>query len=219
MKETTDNDHTENTNKNTSIKAIIWDNWGVLVNAKCGSIVQVWAELLDVSAEGIIRVFSGPELDQFHAGEITRDEYFDFVIRELGLPAEKKKVLENEPIDEYAYDKELVEYINGLKNRFTVAMLTNIPRPTYEKGRNAWPEMFEPFDHIIPSFEVNLIKPNPKIYQLTLDTIGCKAEEVVFIDDTEEFVRAAQKLGIHGIFYKNREQAIEELESIISSNS
>jgi len=204
--------------KYTTIKAIIWDFWGVLVNAKCGSVVQVWAELLGASAEGVIRVFSGPELDQIHLGNISKDEFFDFVIRELELPAEKKKALENEPLDEYAYDKELIEYIKGLKDRFMVVMLTNLSRSMHEKGRRAWPELFEAFDHVIPSFEVNLIKPDPRIYQLTLDKIGCKPEEAVFIDDTEEFVQAAQDLGIHSILFKDREQTIEELESILFIN-
>lgn len=219
MTEANDKKQNENLDRNTSIKAIIWDSWGVLTNAKCGSIVKVWAELLGAPAEGIISVFSGPELDQWHLGNIDKDEFLDFVIRDLGLPAEKKKVLENESIDEYAYDNELLEYIKGLKDRFTVAMLTNVPRSSFEKARFAWPELFEPFDHIIPSFEVNLIKPDPAIYQLTLDRIGCKAHEAAFIDDTEEFIQAAQDMGIHGILYKNREQAIEQLKSIKSINS
>ena len=61
-----------------------------------------------------------------------------------------------------------------------------------------------------------MIKPDPKIFHLTLDRVGCKAEEVVFIDDTEEIVLASRKLGIQSIHFKNREQAIEELETIIS---
>lgn len=201
---------------NKDIKAIIWDNWGVLVNAKCGSIVKVWAELLEAPVEDIIRVFSGPELNQFHSDEIGRNDFLNFVIQELKLPAEKKEALWYEALDAYAYDKELVEYIKLLKNTYSVAMLSNVSRSTFEKGCFFWPELFGLFDHVIASYDVKLIKPDPRIYKLTLNKIGCKAEEAIFIDDTDEFVQAAQELGIHSILYENREQAIEELESILS---
>ncbi len=90
--------------------------------------------------------------------------------------------------------------------------------PLYAKEffRASWLEFEEVFDHVIISCEVHLLKPDPKIYKLTLDRIGCEAEESVFIDDTKENVLAAEKLGIHGIFFQNREQAIKELESILS---
>jgi epoxide hydrolase-like predicted phosphatase len=205
--------------KNTKIKAIIWDNWGVLVNAKCGSIAHLWSERLGAPIENVIRVFTGPQLDQWHLGNMDKNEFLDYVIRDLGLPAEKREYLENESTDEYTFDEELLVYIKSTKGKYIIAMLTNIPRSSYEKGRDAWPELFESFDHVIPSFEVNLIKPDPRIYQLTLERIGCQAEEAVFIDDTKEFIQGAQKLGIRSILFKNREQAIEELESILTNNS
>ena len=61
-------------------------------------------------------------------------------------------------------------------------------------------------------------KPDPEIYQLTLERIGCAPEEAVFIDDKRENVESAEKLGIHGIIFRGREQAIEELEAIISAD-
>jgi len=64
-----------------------------------------------------------------------------------------------------------------------------------------------------------MVKPYPEIYHLTLDRIGCESHEAVFIDDKQENVDAAEKLGISGIVFHDREQAIEELESILSSNS
>ena len=200
-----------------TIKAIIWDNWGVIVDAKCGSIVKVWSDLLNAPIEGIAKVFSGDELNQLQAAEITTEEYYDYVIRELNLPEESKDLLRNEPMEPYAYDEDLISYIRKLKKDYTIAFLANIGHNSLKKILDYWPEVVGMFDHVIASCVVKMIKPDPNIYKLTLKNIGCKPEEAVFIDDTEVFVKAAIDLGIHGIQYSNRKQAIYDLETLLAT--
>ena len=93
-----------------------------------------------------------------------------------------------------------------------------MPLHIQELVRKISPEFEGAFDHVIVSSEVHLLKPDPRIYYLTLERIGCEAQESVFIDDKEENVLAAEKLGMHGVVFHSRDQAIEELESIISHN-
>lgn len=62
------------------------------------------------------------------------------------------------------------------------------------------------------SCEEKIIKPDPAIYQLLLTRYDLKAEECVFLDDTEKNIIAAKKEGIHGIVFHNKEQAAEELK-------
>ena len=200
-----------------TIKAIIWDNWGVIVDAKCGSIAKVWSDLLNAPIEGIAKVFSGDEINQCQAAEITTEEYYDYVIRELNLPEESKDLLRNEPMESYSYDEDLVSYIRKLKKDYTIALLTNVDHSFLKKCRDYYPEVVGMFDPVIASCVVKMIKPDPNIYKLTLKNIGCKPEEAVFIDDTEVFVKAAIDLGIHGIQYSNREQAIHDLETLLAA--
>lgn len=198
------------------IKAIIWDNAGVLWTT---SNKYPWAEMLGVSPEAIYKVMTGHEHDLWDMDEITTDEFYDFLITELGLPKEKKKELyvAFNNSKNVVINRELLTYINNLKGRFILAILTNFPRDWFESGCRNYPEIIEPFDHIITSFEEKLLKPDPKIYQLTLKRIGCKAEEAVFIDDSEKNVIGAQQVGIYGIHFKNSEQAIKELEIVLST--
>ena len=200
-----------------TIKAIIWDNWGVIVDAKYGSVVKIWSDLLNAPIEGVAKVFSGDELNQLQAAEITTEEYYDYVIRELNLPEESKDLLRNEPKESYAYDEDLVSYIRKLKKDYTIALLTNIDHSFLKKFRDYYPEVVGMFDHVIASCVVKMIKPDPNIYKLTLKNIGCKPEEAVFIDDTEVYVKAAIDLGIHGIQYSNREQAVHDLETLLAA--
>ena len=58
------------------------------------------------------------------------------------------------------------------------------------------------------------MKPDQEIYKILLDRYGLKAEECVFIDDTEENVRSAEKLGFKGIVFTGYEDAAGRLAQI-----
>lgn len=53
------------------------------------------------------------------------------------------------------------------------------------------------FDAFYLSHEIHLRKPNSDIYESVLNEHQLKASEVLFVDDTEENILAASKLGIH----------------------
>lgn len=201
--------------KEQNIKAIIWDNAGVLGEAKCGSFGRLWVRLLGAPRQEVIRVLNGHEHDLFDMGLTGKDEFFDYVIKELDLPEEKKEALNSVCMDDMVCDEVLLDYIRYLHKSYITAILSNFPTYLMEMERTALSCLDEIFDHQIFSCEVHLLKPDPEIYQLALNRIGCKAEEAVFIDDVETNVAGAEKLGIHGILYKGRVQTIEALEAIL----
>ena len=73
----------------------------------------------------------------------------------------------------------------------------------------------EEMDGGILSWKDKLIKPDPAIYQLLLERFGLKAEECVFVDDTQANVEAGEKLGIRGITFQSFEQVCRELEKLL----
>ena len=66
----------------------------------------------------------------------------------------------------------------------------------------------------ILSYKELLVKPDPAIYELLLTRYGLAAEESVFLDDTLANVEAAEKVGIHGVWFQSKEQAEEELKKL-----
>lgn len=66
----------------------------------------------------------------------------------------------------------------------------------------------------ILSYKDKVTKPDKQIYELLLDRYGLRAEECVFLDDTEKNVMGARAVGIEGILFKNRAQAVEELQKL-----
>jgi len=75
-------------------------------------------------------------------------------------------------------------------------------------------DLYSHFDYAVLSYKEKLKKPDERFYQLAISKAGCKPEEAVFIDDKEECVLAAQKLGIKGIIFKDNDQLKLELSEL-----
>jgi 2-haloacid dehalogenase len=74
-------------------------------------------------------------------------------------------------------------------------------------------EFFEVFDDIVVSGDVGLVKPDPAIFELTLQRVGRRAEECLFIDDSATNVDAAAAIGFHTIRFESPEQLERELRA------
>lgn len=72
------------------------------------------------------------------------------------------------------------------------------------------------FDAFYLSYEVQLRKPNANIYEYVLKENNIKAEETLFIDDTEENITSASKLGIH-TWHLNPE--VDDITKLFSSKA
>ena len=67
------------------------------------------------------------------------------------------------------------------------------------------------FDVLIWSFQLKMAKPDPAIYHAVLDRLGVPAEETLFIDDKQENIEAARKLGMTGVLFTSIERLREDL--------
>ena len=60
---------------------------------------------------------------------------------------------------------------------------------------------------------MGISKPNPDFYWHILRSEGVKPEEAVFIDDTEENVLSAQKIGINSILFTDSDSLKTRLKN------
>jgi HAD superfamily hydrolase (TIGR01509 family) len=84
---------------------------------------------------------------------------------------------------------------------------------TFPPTREAHP-FFNTLDGIVLSSEVKVCKPNPEIYRILLERYQLRPEESVFIDDRQENLDAAQKLGIATILFQMAKQVREDLKRL-----
>lgn len=105
-----------------------------------------------------------------------------------------------------------VEILRELhQNGWKCAALTNFSPEKLALVRPRF-AFFDWFDTMIVSGEVGLVKPDPAIYRLTLERLGCQAGECVFIDDSLPNVETARRLGFHAIHFQSPQQLRADLQ-------
>lgn len=89
---------------------------------------------------------------------------------------------------------------NLKKNRVFLIILSNTCRAHFEYLYKRYP-FLQLFDEFILSYEVNLRKPDEKIFELALSKI--RGKNAFYIDDIPEYVAVAQKVGLDAEVFKN----------------
>jgi putative hydrolase of the HAD superfamily len=136
---------------------------------------------------------------------------------ELGRPPELHRFREiyfralhpNEP---------MLDLMAELRDRgHRMALLTNNVREWEPLWRAKLP-VDAIFEVVVDSAFVGMRKPDPRIYELTLERLGGVApHESVFIDDNEVNVEAARNLGMLAVHFQDNEQAIPEIRSVVAA--
>jgi putative hydrolase of the HAD superfamily len=113
----------------------------------------------------------------------------------------------------------MIEFVRELRGRgVRAALLTNNVREWEPLWRSKLPEVDELFELIVDSAFVGLRKPDPAIYELTLERLGDVApERCVFVDDLEPNCETARGLGMAAVRFASADQAIPEIEQALSA--
>ena len=97
-----------------------------------------------------------------------------------------------------------------------MALLTNNVREWEPLWRAKLPDVDEIFEVVVDSAFVGMRKPEPEIYELTLERLGgLDARECLFVDDLDVNCEAARALGMHAVHFRETSQAIEEIETAL----
>ena len=200
-----------------AIKAVIFDLAGVVLFPVHGTYNSVLAERLGAPIDKVEDAMNSQQNDLWDLNEISDDEFYDYLLTKLMLPLEKKDILRKFVVDDFNVDPEMLAIIRGLRKSFTTMLLTNFPSHVHDFMKRSW-HMDGAFDHIIVSADVKLIKPDPRIFQLAINRIGCQADETVYLDDRQINVDAARATGIQGIRFSGKTKTIAVLNRILKSS-
>ena len=184
-------------------KSIIFDIGGVMVDfdPKLYLVDRLCSAEMEDKVYAL--TFGSEEWQKLDAGLLSRFEGNSAMLRNAraaGCEFEVQGVL-----DDWTHilrpRHRMIELVRRLKSHgYRVYYLSNIPADVLElltqKG------VLEHFDGGVASCQVNINKPDPRIYQALLDKYRLKADECVFIDDNLVNVQAAFSLGFAGIQMK-----------------
>ena len=141
-------------------------------------------------------------------------EYWDLVARDLGVPLDPPLVdsLIAVDVDSWTdYRDEMwtlaATYRTGGGK---LGMLSN-GVPEIVARIRADKDLESNFDAVVISFEVQLAKPEPEIYRVTLDRLGVQAFDALFVDDRAENIQTARELGLQTLHFTGDVHALRAL--------
>jgi epoxide hydrolase-like predicted phosphatase len=198
-----------------TIQAVIFDVGGVLVRTQGRHARRQWEERLGLPEFGLGKAVFGSEISaRASIGQASVADVWRHVATQFRLDEKQMHELERDFWSDDWLDTELAQFVRDLRSRYKTGILSN-----------AWPEarqvltvkfkLADAVDVMILSAEMGCAKPDPRIYQITVERLGVRFDEAVFVDDMAQNVAAAQALGMGGIQFKSTAQTIAEIEQYL----
>ncbi|MEK7447374.1 MAG: HAD family phosphatase [Patescibacteria group bacterium] len=198
--------------KEKNIKAVIFDNHGVLTRSNSEVGYSKIAAFLSVPEEVVVTVM-GRLTPFFDLGELTTDEFLENIIR---YTRAKRNLEEFKRFYTCCYEpkQEVRNLASELSKHFKVAILANAGIVFDECHKNCgFEKIFG--ENIFVSSKLKMMKPDKAIFAHVLKELGVEPEEAVLIDDKEKFVEGARRIGMHAIWFKSPEQVEKDLQNIL----
>ena len=110
-------------------------------------------------------------------------------------------------------NQETKDIIKQLKNNSRVVCGTNTIDSHYYYLLNQG--SYDIFDEVYASNLMGISKPDPEFYRYILNKEGINSENTVFVDDTEENIISAQKIGINSILFTDYNSLKTRLKNLM----
>ena len=187
------------------IEAIIFDCFDVLVT---NGLPLYYSKYLKNNPDKISLIEK--HVDALNKGVISYDSFIEKASKIGNLPIE----ITRQVLDENAPNDQLFEYITkDLKSKYKIGMLSNAGDDWLDEMIGQ--ERRSLFEVIVLSYEVGLIKPDPKIYRLTANKLNVDPSKCIMVDDKTIYCQGAEKAGMISIKYESFEQFKKSLDSLI----
>lgn len=199
---------------------IFFDVGGVLVSqrpdpAEFASIIG-----LDDSAECVTLVDKAvwAHRDSYDEG-MSDIDFWDSVLGDCGLPQpsedQVRKLVTADASRMHAIDEAAAHLLSDLRTAgYNIGLLTNMPATHASVVmESVWAQRYINGPMIFSS-HVGMTKPNRGIYREALAAAQHEPENLLYIDDRSEYVKAAEYLDIPALIWENIDAVREELKKL-----
>src|SRR5579859_395701 len=190
-----------------SLRALILDYGNVLTYPQAPDVIRAMATRLGVTVEAFTAAY-WEHRRPYDAGEYPPADYWRRVLRSLGLRREETDertlldwLVGRDGDSWMRYRDEVWDLARDvLAKDVPTAMLSNMPVALAQCIRRDR-ALEEWFDVVIVSGDVHSTKPDPRIYRLCLERLDAEPAGALFVDDREENVAAAARLGMRTVHF------------------
>jgi putative hydrolase of the HAD superfamily len=209
----------------TPVRAVVSDFGGVLTSPLLDSFLAfqdssgISLEQLGLAMAAVAEQTGANPLFELETGRMTEAAFLRALEVELSRLLQRDVELHGfgERYFEHLHPNTvLIDYMGALRERgYKLAICTNNVREWESLWRAKLP-VDEIFEVVVDSAFVGVRKPEPEIYELTLERLGVSAAEALLVDDIEINCDAARQLGMQAVWFRSTDQAVAEIERALA---
>ena len=202
---------------------------------KKSGITTIWFDfgnvLLPLQVEETYRAFkklgakktlvrTNPIFYKWERGEIAPDEFIDAIRTELKYAASPGSIWQAWNAMLLPLPDEVIPFLRRLAKKYRLVLVSNINHEheqiiKKQMGPFQYGQFLKCFNGIYYSHHAGKRKPEPAFFKQVLKEQKAKPAEVFFVDDTEENILAAEKLGINSWHFNPAADVIYDLDKVL----
>jgi putative hydrolase of the HAD superfamily len=190
------------------IRAIVFDLGGVLFTEGKAVAMEQLAREHGYDPELIDQILHSSNSLDLRRGLITDEDFWGWV--QTQSPNYDALLIRNVWYHGYVLDDDIFKLIKRLRRKYQiVAFSGNIKsRIDFLEERYKFRHLF---DKEVYSFDHHVTKPEKEFVEVMVREVKCKPEEIVYIDDNEQYTKPARDMGLRVLIYSRGE--VEKLKT------
>jgi len=189
--------------------AVIFDYGRVLSHSPTRTEIEEFAGLVGMHEPPFFQVYSDTR-DEYDRGLHDYHEHWQRFARAAGFSLDREHVeciLLHENRMWLRANPQTLELAADIRSHgVRTAILSNMPPDLLQQMRENF-DWLNDFEVQIWSCEHGTVKPDPQIYRICLDALGCKPQRALFFDDRPRNVEGARRAGMEAHLFESAEQA------------
>lgn len=181
------------------VKAIVLDMYGVIVKQTGEDFVPyVQQTFPDLKAEEIHPIWFKADV-----GELTSLEVWEAI----GFTGDLEQI-EKTYLDTMELNEGFLDFINTVNGKLKLAIISNDSSRWSKYLRDKF-DLNKFFDVVSISGDLRIQKPDERIFKRTIEQLGVAAEDCLYVDDREDNLNAAKRLGMNSVMLNSRNVAYD----------
>jgi len=184
------------------VKHVIFDIGGVLIDFDFPRLARALGERTGGDADGLLPLFAQAVVRDVEAGHTDPEEFFRRTMSPA-LPGLTYEGWISAWMDNYSVNEPGWALLEDARDQGrTVSLLSNLAPYNQLAIERKWPHFFQAPHHNFYSYELGFHKPDPDIYRAVSKRLGAEPEHCFFLDDVEENVESARRVGFQGLRFE-----------------
>ncbi|MBT3323584.1 HAD hydrolase-like protein [archaeon] len=141
--------------------------------------------------------------------KINEEEYWKGFLKDVGIEEDYSKFVKL-PYERYIILKKgIISYIENLSKKYKLFIVSDHSKDWWNFANEKF-KISEYFEEKYFSFDYKSLKIEGKLFEEVLKKV--KSEDCLFIDNSKENLKIAQKFGIKGLYFEN----VDDLRNLLS---